>query len=109
MPLTTPLWLLGLLPWAALTLWLLWGGRRREWVPFLPLWHGSAAKKRHQRSLQPPPIALAALILAMVLGILAAAGPALPSSGGPGARLIVLPDRGPTMSAVPPRGRPRHG
>src|SRR5438270_13096871 len=99
MTLIAPLWLLAFIPWAVLNLWLLWGARRRELVPFLPLWQGSAAKKRHQRSLQPPPIALAALIVAMLLAILAAAGPVLPARGSAGARLTVLLDRGVTMSA----------
>jgi hypothetical protein len=106
MLLTAPLWLLALVPWAAVTLWLLWGARRREWVPFLPLWQGSAGKKRHKRSLEPPPIALAALILAMLLAILAAARPAFRLRGA-GGRLKVLVDRGVTMSAFA-NGHPRY-
>ena len=37
-----PLWLLGLLPWSAVVLYLLWGRRRRTDVPFLDLWQGPA-------------------------------------------------------------------
>src|SRR5207249_3415211 len=75
MTFVAPIWLLGLVPWAAVTLWLLWGRRKKEPVPFLPLWQGAEGKMRVQQSMQTPPIALAAAILAMLMALLAAARP----------------------------------
>jgi hypothetical protein len=95
-------WLVALLPWAGVALYLLWGRRRREDVPFLELWLGPVTGPRPKRRLAPPPLALAAALLAMLLALLAAARPALPSRAGSGAAVMVILDRGATMSA---RGR----
>ena len=100
-----PIWLLGLLPWAAVTVWLLWGRRKKEVVPFLPLWQGNAAVKRSKQSVRPPPVALAAMILAMLLAVLAAAKPMVKSPLG--GAVTVLVDRGTTMSAKG-NARPRY-
>ncbi len=94
------IWLIGLVPWAALSAWLLWGRPPRLRVPFLDLWRGPVAVRRQsRRALERPPVAIAALLLAMLLAILAAAGPRLSSSGH--GKITVLVDRGLTMSATP--------
>ena len=100
-----PIWLFGLLPWAAVTLWLLWGRRKKEPVPFLPLWQGDVVEKRARQSVRPPPVALAMMILAMLLAVLAAAQPKVISSSG--GVVTVLVDRGATMSAKG-AARPRY-
>ena len=80
MVLISPLWLLGLLPWAGVTAWLLWGRRQRTLVPFLPLWRGPAPVPRAKRSVQLPPAAVIFAILSMLLAVLAAARPAIARS-----------------------------
>jgi hypothetical protein len=103
----SPLWFFALLPWSAVVLWILWGRRKRTYVPFLDLWRGPALQKPAQRALQPPPIFLAAALFATLLAIFAAAEPAirsaLASSGRP---ITIVVDRGITMSALG-RGQPR--
>jgi hypothetical protein len=98
MSLLSPLWLLALLPWAAVTLWLLRGRRPRVNVPFLDLWKGDVRGPRPTRSWEKPPVALAAALLAVLLALLAAARPSVhvPLSG-PTVTIII--DRGITMSA----------
>jgi hypothetical protein len=93
-----PLWLLGLLPWSAVVLYLLWGRRRRTDVPFLDLWQGPAEGVRVRRRVSPPPVALALAVLAMLLAVLAAARPEAPGPWG-GPTISVVVDRGYTMSA----------
>lgn len=94
-----PLWLLGLLPWSAVVLYLLWGRRRRTDVPFLDLWQTPAEGVRVRRRVSPPPVALALAVVAMLLAILAAGRPAVRSPWG-GATASVVIDRGYTMSAL---------
>src|SRR5918992_2457512 len=103
-----PIWLVGLLPWAAVTLYLLGGRRKRINAPFLDLWQIPVQGRRPRRRLAAPPVALAMAILAMLLGILAAGDPGVAvatAAAAPGTTVIV--DRGITMSA---RGsaRPRY-
>ena len=93
----SPIWLFGLLPWLVASVWLLWGRRQKMGVPYLPLWHGSLTEKRARQAIRPPPLPLAAMILAMLLAVLAAARPVLPASGA--GAVTVLVDRGATMSA----------
>ena len=73
-----PIWLALLLPWAVLAAWLMWmryaSGTR---VPFLQLWRGPIDPSRATRRLHRPPLALLALIVAMLLAILAAARPVI--------------------------------
>src|SRR5438874_12512617 len=85
MTFAAPLWLIGLAPLAAVVVYLLWGRRRQEPVPFLDLWLGPVKGPRPRRHLAPPPLALALAILAMLLAVLGAARPALwdPLRGGP--------------------------
>ena len=94
----SPLWLIGLFPWAAVTLYLLWGRRRQEGVPFLDLWMGPVKGPRPRRRVATPPLALALAILAMLLAVLGAAGPALTAGRG-GFTVTLIVDRGSTMSA----------
>ncbi len=103
----SPIWLLALLPWAALTVWLLWGRRQRTDVPFLELWREAAEDTQARRRMRVPPVAIALAIAAMLLAILAAGRPVLRGVGPrQGTRLTVIVDRGITMSAAAD-GRPR--
>ncbi len=94
-----PLWLLALLPWGALTLWLLKGRRTRFDVPFLQLWRGPVRGPRPRRSLAAPPLGLALALASLLLAIVAAADPRFRAPGrGPEVSIIV--DRGLSMSAL---------
>jgi hypothetical protein len=75
MSFASPLWLLGLLPWAALVLWLLSGRRERTHVPFLDLWRGPTKGPRVRAALHAPPVALLCLMAAMMFAIVGAARP----------------------------------
>ena len=92
-----PLWLIGLLPWFAVTVWLFRGRRKSEKVPFLPLWRGPAANQRVRSAFSLPPFAIIAMLLSVLLGLIAAAKPNI-HSAQPRAVSIVV-DRGLTMSA----------
>src|SRR5688572_1701292 len=98
MSLLSPIWLLGLIPWAVVTVWLLRGRRKKVDVPFLALWRGEMWGPRAKRSLERPPLALAAALLAMLLALLAAARPSVRVPGR-GPTIAVVVDRGVTMSA----------
>src|SRR5665213_1167528 len=105
--LASPLWLIALFPWTAAVLWILWGRRRRTYVPFLDLWRGPALQKPTQRALKPPPIFLAAALLGTLLAILAGAEPAIRSARpNSGHAITMILDRGITMSALD-HGQPR--
>lgn len=91
-----PIWLALLLPWGLLAIWLLIGQRDRVAVPFLPLWNNTLSAPKTKRSFRAPPWAVVLLLLAILFGILAAAGPEHFSLTGP---VPVLVDRGITMSA----------
>jgi hypothetical protein len=95
---STPIWLLGLLPWGGVTLWLLLGLRRGVRVPFLSLWQSAEPAVRNRRRLQIPPVALICLILATLAAILAAAGPQIATGSISHQRILVIVDRGITMS-----------
>jgi hypothetical protein len=100
-----PWWLMGLLPWAGVVLWLLRGQRDRVAVPFLPLWHGQAPLRSQRRAIVPPSLALAAALLAMLLAIVAAARPTL--FWGQGGHVVIIADRGLTMSMQSTDGKSR--
>ncbi len=72
---TSPLWLLALLPWAAVAVWLLIGQRRDVNVPFLWLWRGPLARPNRARSFRRPPVWLIAILLCILLAIVASAKP----------------------------------
>jgi hypothetical protein len=101
----SPIFLLALLPWAALLLWLLLGKRRRVNVPFLELWKGPVTGPTARRRIGMPPLALAAALAALLLMILAAARPAIPRSTSRNQiPIIIVIDHGLTMSVgKPPR------
>jgi hypothetical protein len=103
--LLSPIFLLALLPWVALALWLLLGKRRRVNVPFLELWKGPVTGPTARRRIGMPPLALAAALAALLLMILAAASPTIPRGiGGNQIPIIIVVDRGLTMSVgKPPR------
>jgi hypothetical protein len=96
-----PIWLTALLPWAGVTVYLLWGRRKRVNVPFLDLWQIPVQGQRPRRKLAAPPVALAMAILAMLLSVLGAAGPSVVAPGGAAAAgaVTVIVDRGISMSA----------
>jgi hypothetical protein len=93
-----PIWLAGLLPWAALVAWLLWGRRRRVDVPFIDLWKGPVPARRAKRAMRLPPIGLAATLAAMLLAVFAAARPGFRNTAV-GRTVTIIVDRGITMSA----------
>src|SRR5688572_11289157 len=99
-----PLWLLALVPWGALLVWVLTGRRKRERIPFLPLWDAPEELRRPpKKAIEPSPIAITLLLLATLSAIVAAAGPR-PRLGQPDQRQIaILIDRGASMSTVAPR------
>jgi hypothetical protein len=88
MSFASPMWLGLILPWLALAVWLLWMRYSGTRVPFLDLWRGPIEPARATRRLRVPPLALPALLMAMLLAILAAARP------------ILLP---PVRPALPPQ------
>lgn len=98
MTFAAPIWLFLLLPWAALAAWLLWGRREARSVPFLPLWRGGATSPRANRWFHPPPLAIVAALLAILLAILATARPIVRRAGDAGPLVTVILDRGATMS-----------
>lgn len=95
---TSAVWLVALLPFAAVVAYLLWGRRREAGVPFLELWAGPVKVPRPRRRFAWPPIALALAMLAVLLAILGAARPGVwdASRGTP---VTIVVDRGATMSA----------
>jgi hypothetical protein len=93
----SPLWLIGLLPWAAAVIWLLLGRRERVVVPFVQLWRGPTPSPRAKPSLVRPPLAILLAILALLCAVLASARPGIPSRDG--VPLTIIVDRGITLSA----------
>src|SRR3954447_15783020 len=91
MSFASPLFLLLLIPWVALVLWLLSGQRHRVNVPFLELWSGPITGPRVKRTIQPPPVALACALAALLLAIFGAAAPML-HSGSAASHLTLIID-----------------
>ena len=106
---TSPIWLLGLLPWAAVVIYMFIGKRQGEMVPFLQLWEGPMGKTKPKRSVRWPPWFIVWLILSMLLAILAAAGPARWSGLSNGKITTIILDRGITMSPLSGDGKPFRG
>src|SRR5580692_7883604 len=94
----SPLYLLALIPWAAIVIYILIGRRTVALVPFVDLWRNLAAPAASKRSMRLPPIAVMALLMAAFIAILAAAGPEIRGESSV-QQLIVIADRGITMSA----------
>ncbi|MGA2230919.1 MAG: hypothetical protein ABSH22_08465 [Tepidisphaeraceae bacterium] len=99
-----PIALLALLAWGALVIYLLTGRRRVVMVPFLPLWPASSGLSDQRESWQWPPLAVAAALGAALLAIVAAAGPTRYGTGTSRPVVVIL-DRGATMSARQGDGR----
>ena len=72
---STPIWLLGLIPWAALAVWLLLRRHDVTVVPFLPLWLDTISRLGRRLSVGRPPTALICILLAIFMSVLGAAGP----------------------------------
>jgi hypothetical protein len=109
MTVLSPLWLLALFPWAALTAWVLVGRRRRQRVPFLPLWDAPEHLRRPKKGFEPPPLSVLLALIATLLALLALACPQLTFAKARTAERTwtVLFDRGASMSAKAPSGQPR--
>lgn len=99
MSFAAPLFLLTLFPWAALSLWLLWGRRRRVRVPFVALWKIPQRLERPPRALEWPPAYVVLILGAVLLAILAAARPSLGRRAEKGEVTVVV-DRSPMLSAA---------
>src|SRR5438128_2615151 len=99
MTFAAPMFLLGLVPWAAVAVWLLLGQRQTSAVPFLDLWQATPdAPPRARRHVHLPPLAILAALAAMLLAICAAARPVWRSTRA-GRMVTVVLDRGVTMSS----------
>jgi hypothetical protein len=79
MTLASPMWLLALLPWAALVAWMFSGQNQTTAVPFVHLWRGPIALPKTNRAVRRPPPAIILILLAMLLAILAAGRPKVAS------------------------------
>ncbi|HUB25533.1 MAG TPA: hypothetical protein VL992_08880 [Tepidisphaeraceae bacterium] len=95
----SPVWLLGLFPWAAVVIFLLIGRRNELRTPYVDLWRDLPAQPSARRALQIPPLPVTALLLACMFALLAAAGPRLGTSAGVTRPVTIIVDRGITMSA----------
>src|SRR3954447_19393391 len=74
---TSPIWLLGLLPWSVAAV-LLFLGRRPKWnVPFLQLWQLQMPKEAARRKFAIPPAGVVLGLVAALLAIVASAGPGI--------------------------------
>src|SRR4051794_37278934 len=104
MSFAAPLCLLFLIPWLGLLLWLLSGQRHRVNVPFLELWSGPITGPKVKRTIQPPPIALACALVAMLFAIIGAASPLIHSRQSNSSATLIV-DRGVMMSAEPRRSQ----
>src|SRR5690349_11013431 len=92
-------WLVGLLPWAALVMWLFRGRRRRVRVPFLSLWRGPIPLEIPKSGWEAPPIWVIATLIAILAAILAAARPLIRLTTRRSQPITIIVDRGLTMSA----------
>src|SRR5688500_284668 len=97
MSFAAPLFLLALIPWTALSLWLLWGRRRRVRVPFVELWKIPQALERPPRAFEWPPLYVVLILTAVLLAILAAARPTFRAKREAG-ELTIIVDRSPLLS-----------
>jgi len=91
----SPWWLTLLAPWAALLLWIMWGRRQRQTVPFLDLWPREEAQQERRRAFEPPPLGVSLALLAALLAIVALARPVV---GGGKIGLTVVVDHSPRMA-----------
>src|SRR5262249_1892874 len=97
--LSSPIWLLALLPWALFTWYLLTGRHTKTPVPFLNLWQGDKSLPKLKPVLRRPPICVVGVIAALLLGVIAAAQPRISQAGIDAGPVTIIVDRGITMSA----------
>jgi hypothetical protein len=100
----SPNWLIGIVGWAALAAWMLWGRWPRAVVPYLPLWLVGMPQERPRRQIEMPSAAVLAMLGAGLLAIVAASEPELLGRAGTGRSVTVIVDRGLTMSGLPEGG-----
>lgn len=94
----SPIWLWLLIPWTVLVYWMFRQQQPEHPVPFIPLWKAVHHRVGSRRSLRPPESWVILILLALLVGILASAGPAW-KSGALSDPLRVVLDRGGAMSA----------
>lgn len=95
----SPIWLTGLIPWGALSYWLLRGRRRSVEVPFLVLWDRPETKPAVSRAIHLPPWPIRFALSAALAALAAAAGPAWHAGPATAAVVTVVIDRGQNMSS----------
>ena len=90
-----------------MVIWVLTGRRQRERVPFLKLWDAPDEVQRpKKKAIELPPLGVVLLLLAMLAGVLSAAGPVVGRGREP--RILeVIVDRGASMSAIGTGGKTR--
>lgn len=96
----SPIWLAALAPWALVAVWMLRRRAQRAYVPFTRLWDVPAGVQSRQRGTRRPPLFALLLLAAMLLGIVAAGRPVLVRPQRMEGGLIIVVDRGVTMSAA---------
>ena len=95
----SPFWLLGLVPWAAIAIYLLNGKPRDLAVPMVDFWRDLPESLRQRRGLQWPPVPVIAALVAALLAILTAAAPIAGGIKDSRRPVTIIVDRGITMSA----------
>jgi hypothetical protein len=101
----TPIWLWGLLPWTAVVVYLFTGHGRVTNVPFLRFWKSSATVAP-RRAFRLPPIFIWLVLIALLLTILAGAGPALHIAAKSLSGVTIVLDCGSTMARPAVDGKP---
>jgi hypothetical protein len=94
----SPAWLLLLIPWAAVTFYLLRGIPAKAGVPFLFLWPGGSTPRLQHRKYRLPPVGIILMLIATALAIVAAADPRLRDARA--VPVVIIVDRGLSMSAM---------
>lgn len=96
----SPIWMLALVPWAAVALWLFQGRRPPVGIPYLRLWHGPVPLRHPRRKLHTIPFAVAMALLSTLFAVLASARPAIRGlRSSDSTPLVIVVDRGLSMSA----------
>ncbi len=104
----SPIWLWGLLPWAAVVLYLLPGRGIATQVPFVKLWRGTAVDARRPNR-RWPGISLVMLLLAMLAALIASAQPQATADSPAAGEINIILDRGASMALPSDSGRSFRG
>lgn len=107
MALLSPVWLITLIPWIAVAIWMCIARQDLAPVPFLILWPRSVPRQSSSRRYDRPPLPVLLCLLAALLGIFAAAQPVLYRNNIT-RPLVIVVDRGLTMSGKSANGGPRY-